>query len=317
MEMLKTKMKQAKMIKDSYGEELSINRISKTTDVILNIIFLLWSLVCVLPLLLVVVVSFSSEQSIFQNGYSFFPSEWSLDAYQFFFKLGDQLIRSYGITIFVTVVGTLFSLAITAMFAYVLSRSDYAYNRLFTLLMLFTMLFNGGIVASYIVNTQMLGLGDSLGALIFPMSLNAFYVIVLRTFYKGIPLEIIEAARIDGAGEFKTFFSVILPLSKPGLATIGILQSFSYWNDWFLGMLYIVDQKKYPVQTLLWSMQNSLEFMKQSSANALEYAEMAANAPTDSGRMALTVLVVLPILLAYPFFQKYFVKGLTVGGVKG
>ena len=299
------------------GDDLAVNRISTKTNVILNVVFLFWALFCVLPLILVVIVSFSSEQSIFQNGYTFFPSEWSLDAYNFFFKLGDQLVRSYGITMFVTVVGTLFSLAITAMFAYVLSRNDYAYNRVFTFLMLFTMLFNGGIVATYMVNTQLLKLGDSVGALIFPMSLNAFYVIVLRTFYKGIPMEIIEAARIDGAGEFRTFFSIVLPLSKPGLATIGMFTTIAYWNDWFLGMLYIVDQKKYPVQTLLWSMQNSLEFMKQSSANALEYAEMAANAPTDSGRMALTVLVVLPILLAYPFFQKYFVKGLTVGGVKG
>lgn len=185
--------------------DLAINRISKTTDRVLNVIFLIWTLACVLPLLLVVIVSFSSEQSIFQNGYSFLPSGWSLDAYRFFFRLGDQLVRSYGITVFVTVAGTLFSLIITAMFAYVLSRSDYAYNRLFTLLMLFTMLFNGGIVATYMVNTQLLGLGDSLGALIFPMSLNAFYVIVLRTFYKSIPMEIIEAARIDGAGSSKPF----------------------------------------------------------------------------------------------------------------
>ena len=303
--------------KNKKKHQFSVNQISRKADTILNIVFFLWALACVLPLILVVIVSFSSEQSIFQNGYSFFPSEWSLDAYRFFFRLGDQLIRSYGITIFVTVVGTLFSLSITALFAYVLSRKDYAYNRLFTLLMLFTMLFNGGIVATYMVNTQLLGLGDSVWALIFPMSLNAFYVIILRTFYKSIPMEIIEAARIDGAGEFKTFFSIVLPLSKPGLATIGMFTTIAYWNDWFLGMLYIIDQKKYPVQTLLWSMQNSLEFMKQSSANALEYAEMATNAPTDSGRMALTVLVVLPILLAYPFFQKYFVKGVTVGGVKG
>ena len=309
MEMIRNKGKKK--------HQFSVNQISRKADTILNIVFFLWALACVLPLILVVIVSFSSEQSIFQNGYSFFPSEWSLDAYRFFFRLGDQLVRSYGITIFVTVVGTLFSLSITAMFAYVLSRKDYAYNRLFTRLMLFTMLFNGGIVATYMVNTQLLGLGDSVWALILPMSLNAFYVIILRTFYKSIPMEIIEAARIDGAGEFKTFFSIVLPLSKPGLATIGMFTTIAYWNDWFLGMLYIIDQKKYPVQTLLWSMQNSLEFMKQSSANALEYAEMAASAPTDSGRMALTVLVVLPILLAYPFFQKYFVKGLTVGGVKG
>ena len=310
MQALKKRVKEA-------SDDLAVNRISKKADFIINVIFFLWALACVLPLLLVVVVSFSSEQSIFQNGYSFFPSEWSLAAYEFFFKLGDQLVRSYAITIFVTAAGTLFSLAITAMFAYVLSRSDYAYNRIFTLLLLFTMLFNGGIVATYMVNTQWLKMGDSLSALIFPMSLNAFYVIVLRTFYKSIPMEIIEAARIDGAGEFKTFFRIVLPLSKPGLATIGMFTTIAYWNDWFLGMLYIIDQKKYPVQTLLWSMQNSLEFMKQSSAHALEYAEMAASAPTDSGRMALTVLVVLPVLLAYPFFQKYFVKGLTVGGVKG
>lgn len=310
MQALKKRVKEA-------SDDLAVNRISKKADFIINVIFFLWALACVLPLLLVAVVSFSSEQSIFQNGYSFFPSEWSLAAYEFFFKLGDQLVRSYAITIFVTAAGTLFSLAITAMFAYVLSRSDYAYNRIFTLLLLFTMLFNGGIVATYMVNTQWLKMGDSLSALIFPMSLNAFYVIVLRTFYKSIPMEIIEAARIDGAGEFKTFFRIVLPLSKPGLATIGMFTTIAYWNDWFLGMLYIIDQKKYPVQTLLWSMQNSLEFMKQSSANALEYAEMAASAPTDSGRMALTVLVVLPVLLAYPFFQKYFVKGLTVGGVKG
>lgn len=298
-------------------QSLKINQISKKADVILNTVFGLWGLLCVLPLLLVVVVSFSSEQSIFEKGYSFIPIEWSLSAYNFFFRLGDQLVRSYGITIFVTVVGTLFSLSITATFAYVLSRKDYAYNRLLTILMLFTMLFNGGIVANYMVNTQLLGLGNSVWALILPMSFNAFYVVVLRTFYKSIPSEILEAARVDGASEFRTFFRIILPLSKPGLATIGMFTMIAYWNDWFLGMLYIVDQKKYPVQTLLWSMQNSLEFMKQSSVNALEYAEMAQNAPTDSGRMALTVLVVLPILLAYPFFQKYFVKGLTVGSVKG
>lgn len=130
-------------------------------------------------------------------------------------------------------------------------------------------------------------------------------------------MEIIEAARIDGAGEFRTFLKVVLPLSKPGLATIGLFTVIAYWNDWLLGMLYMFETKNYPIQTLLQSMQNSMEALSQSSANALEYSEMARNAPTDSGRMALTVMVVLPVMLAYPFFQKYFVKGLTVGGVKG
>ena len=289
---------------------------TKTNTILLGVLGVL-ALLCVLPVILVVIVSFSSEQSIFENGYSFFPSEFSLEAYEYFMRLGDQIFRSYGISLFVTVVGTIFSLSVTAMSAYVLSRPDYRYGRLFTLLLLFTMLFNGGLVPSYMVNTQILGLRDTVWALIFPMSLNAFYVIVLRTFFRGIPMEIIEAARIDGAGEFRTFLKVVLPLSKPGLATIGLFTVIAYWNDWLLCMLYMFETKNYPIQTLLQSMQNSMEALSQSSANALEYSEMARNAPTDSGRMALTVMVVLPVMLAYPFFQKYFVKGLTVGGVKG
>ncbi len=298
-------------------KEKLINAISIRTNIILLVLLTVFAAICVLPLILVIMVSFSSEQSIFIKGYSFFPEEFSLEAYRFFLKLGDQIIRSYGITLFVTLVGTLFSLMITTMLSYVLSRPDYRYGKILTMMLLFTMLFNGGMVPSYMVNTQLLGLRDSVWALIFPMSLNAFYVIVLRTFFKGIPLEIIEASRMDGAGEFRTFLQIVLPLSKPGVATIGLFTVIAYWNDWFLGMLYIFDTKKYPIQTLLQSMQNSLEALSQSSVNALEYAEMAKNAPTDSGRMALTVLVVIPVMLAYPFFQKYFVKGLTVGGVKG
>lgn len=294
-----------------------MNAISKRANTILMCFMGIAAVICVLPVILVVVVSFSSEQSIFQNGYSFFPTSLSLDAYRFFLKLGDQIYRSYGITVFVTVVGTLFSLSVTTMLSYVLSRPDYRYGRILTYLLLFTMLFNGGLVPSYMVNTQLLGLRDSIWALILPMSLNVFYVIVLRTFFKGIPMEIIDAAHIDGAGEFRTFIKIVLPLSKPGIATIGLFTVIAYWNDWFLGMLYIFETKKYPIQTLLQSMQNSMEALTQSSNNALEYAEMAKNAPTDSARMALTVLVVVPVLLAYPFFQKYFVKGLTVGGVKG
>lgn len=294
-----------------------INEISNKSNFILTVVMTVYAAVCVLPLILVVIVSFSSEESIFEKGYSFFPSEYSLEAYDYFLKLGDQIIRSYGITIFVTLVGTLLSLTVTAMFAYVLSRPDYRYGRILTVILLITMLFNGGLVPSYIINTQMLGLQNSLWALILPLSLNAFYVIVLRTFFKSIPLEIIEAAHMDGAGEFRTFVRVVLPLSKPGIATIGLFTVITYWNDWFYGMLYIFDTEKYPIQTLLQSMQNSLETLTKASVNAMEYTEMASNVPTDSARMALTVLVVVPVMLAYPFFQKYFVKGLTVGGVKG
>lgn len=298
-------------------KERRINAISNRANTIIMIFLTIGAVICILPMILVVIVSFSSEQSIFQNGYSFFPTALSLEAYRFFLKLGDQIYRSYGITIFVTVFGTMFSLVVTTMLSYVLSRPDYRYGKILTFLLLFTMLFNGGLVPSYMVNTQLLGLRNSIWALILPMSLNVFYVIVLRTFFKSIPLEIIDAAHIDGAGEFKTFIRIVLPLSKPGIATIGLFTVIAYWNDWFLGMLYIFETKKYPIQTLLQSMQNSMEAMTQASNNALEYAEMAKNAPTDSARMALTVLVVVPVLLAYPFFQKYFVKGLTIGGVKG
>lgn len=299
------------------GKARQVNAISRGTNFVLFAILSIWALLCILPVLLVVIVSFSSEQSIFQNGYTFFPSEWSLDAYRFFLKLGDQLVRSYAITVFVTIFGTLFSLTITTMLAYVLSRPEYRYGKVLTFLLLFTMLFNGGMVPSYMVNTQLLGLRDSVGALIFPMSLNVFYVIVLRTFFKTIPQEIVEAAHIDGAGDIRAFIKIVLPLSKPGIATVGLFTVIAYWNDWFHGMLYMFETSKYPIQTLLQSMQNSLEALTQSSVNALEYADMAKNSPTDSGRMALTVLVVAPIMLAYPFFQKYFVKGLTIGGVKG
>ncbi|MGN0304713.1 MAG: carbohydrate ABC transporter permease [Lachnospiraceae bacterium] len=298
-------------------QELKINQISKRTNFVLELLMGLLAIGTALPVILVVIISFSSEQSIFEKGYSFFPSQLSLKGYEFFLRLGEQLVKSYGITILVTVAGTLISLVVTALFAYVISRTDYPYGKPLTFLMLFTMLFNGGMVPSYMVNTQLLHLGDSIWALILPMTVNAYYIIVLRTFYRSIPMEIIEAARIDGSGEFNTFLKIVLPLSKPGIATIGLFTMITYWNDWFSGMLYMMDNRKYPVQTLLWSMQNSLEAMKASSANALEYAEMAKNAPTESGRMALTVLVILPILLAYPFFQKYFVKGLTIGGVKG
>ena len=298
-------------------EELKINQISKRTNLILELLMGLIALCTALPVVLVIIISFSSEQSIFEKGYSFFPAELSLKGYEFFLKLGDQLVKSYGITIFVTIVGTTISLTVTALFAYVISRQDYLFRKPLTFLMLFTMLFNGGMVPAYMINTQLLHLGDSIWALILPMTINAYYIIVLRTFYRSIPMEIIEAARIDGSSEFNTFVKIVLPLSKPGIATIGLFTMITYWNDWFSGMLYMMDNRKYPVQTLLWSMQNSLEALKASSANALEYAEMARNAPTESGRMALTVLVILPILLAYPFFQKYFVKGLTIGGVKG
>ena len=295
----------------------SINDISDATSLLLHIIFSIMALCCILPIVLVIIVSFSSQQSIFLRGYTFFPAEFSTEAYRYFFKLGDQIIRSYGITLFVSLFGTLFSLAVMSPFAYVLSRPDYPYRKYFTVALLIIMMFNGGIVPSYIINTRYLHLGNSIGALIFPMALNPFYIIILRTFFKTMPFEIIEAARIDGTPEPVIFTKIMLPLSKPALATIGMFTVIDYWNEWFLGMLYITDIKKYPIQTLLQSMQNSLRALSEASLNALEYQDLLKSAPADNGRMALTVLVIIPILLAYPFFQRFFVKGLTIGSIKG
>lgn len=295
----------------------SFNSIGTKSNIVLNIIFALMSTIIILPILLVVIVSFSSQKSIFENGYTFFPSEFSLEAYEYFLKVGDQIIRSYLTTIFVAVFGTIFSLFIASTFAYVLSRDDFKYRKFFTIMLLITMLFNGGIVSSYIINTRYYKLGNTIWALIFPMAFNAFYIIILRTFYKSIPKGLIEAAKIDGAGEIYIFYKIILPLSKPGIATIALFTVIDYWNEWFLGMLYITDTVKYPIQTLLQSMQNSLTILAESSVNATDFQDIIKTAPTDNGRMALTVLIMGPILLAYPFFQKYFVKGLTIGSVKG
>ncbi|MEG0770176.1 MAG: carbohydrate ABC transporter permease, partial [Ruthenibacterium sp.] len=208
---------------------------------------------------------------------------------------------------------------VVSMFAYVISRSDFKYRRPFAFFVFFTMLFNGGMVPSYIINVNVLHLNDTIWALILPMLVNGFYIMVMRTFYATtISPAILDAAKIDGAGEFRTFFNIVVPLSKPAFATVGLFTVIGYWNDWMLAMLYITDQKLAPVQYTLMKVQNNLEFVKQSAKylTSVEGMQLAMNTPTDSAQMALTALVVTPLLIAYPFFQKYFVKGLTIGGVK-
>ena len=304
--------------RDEGVPDLTINRISKKADIVLNICFSVWTLACVLPLLLVVIVSFSSEQSIFENGYSFFPSEWSLAAYEFFFKLGDQLIRSYGITIFVTVVGTLFSLAISASFAYVLSRSDYAYNRLFTLLMLFTMLFNGGIVPQYIMWTTIFHVRNTYAALIFPnLLMTAFNIFLVRNYYtNSIPDALYEAAQLDGATEIGIFSRVVFPLAKPVVATIALFTGLSYWNSWTNALYYVQDPKYFGIQNLLMRIMKNIEYLR-TGATEMAAEGQAVSLPGNSIRMALAFIGLIPILILYPMMQKYFIKGVVVGAVKG
>lgn len=293
------------------------NRIRPAINAIWCVVMGVSAIICILPVLFVYIIAFTDENSLMVKGFSFFPNAFSLNAFRYLLAGKDQVFSSFGVSLFVSIVGTIFSLSIMALLAYVLSRSDYRYCRPVTFLVLFTMLFNGGLVPTYIINNSVLHLYDNIWVLILPLSVNAFWIIVLRTFYKSIPIAVIESAKIDGAGEFTTFLRIVVPLSKPGLATIGLFAMIQYWNDWFQGLLYIQTPAKQPLQTFLWSLQASMEnLINNADKSASDLMDLMANPPTDSTRMAMTALVITPILFAYPFFQKYFVKGLTVGSVK-
>ncbi|PYI50046.1 carbohydrate ABC transporter permease [Paenibacillus flagellatus] len=282
---------------------------------VIHLIFIAVTLCMILPLLLVVSISFSDETSLIRNGYRFIPEQFSTLAYETVFKHPKQLLNAYGVTIFVTVAGTALSLLLTAMIGYVISRRDYRYKRITTLYVFFTMLFSGGLVPFYILITKYLHLKDTLLVLIVPYLLNPFYVMIMKGFLDKVPLEIVESAKIDGAGEFTTFRRIILPISTPALATVGLFISFSYWNDWWLGLLFVDNEKLVPLQLLLYRTLNSIEFFS-SNAQYISGNIDLSQFPSLSTRMALAILGAGPMLFIFPFFQKYFVKGLTVGSLK-
>ncbi|MGG3507224.1 carbohydrate ABC transporter permease [Paenibacillus lautus] len=284
---------------------------------LIHLLFVLLSLAVVLPFLLVVAVSLTDEASLTRNGYQFLPESFSLEAYRYLLDAPDILLRAYGVTITVTVIGALAGLLLTAMTAYVISRPDYRYNRATTFYVFFTMLFSGGLVPSYILITQYLHLKDSLLALILPVLLSPFNIMVMKGFMSKIPLEIVESAKIDGARELRIFFRIILPLSTPALATLGLLISFTYWNEWFNAMLYIDDPNKVPLQLLLVRTLGSIEFITSNSEFAQQLGVDLSSFPNNSARMAIAVLAGGPMLIIFPFFQRFFVKGLTVGSLKG
>ncbi|MFD0714440.1 carbohydrate ABC transporter permease [Paenibacillus sp. GCM10027626] len=286
-------------------------------NILFNVAAGLFAFVCVFPFLFVTIISFTAESALNNNGYRLIPEKWSLDAYSYLFKAGDQLLRSYGVTIIVTLVGTVISMVLISLFAYAVSRKTFKYRNFFAFFAFFTMLFNGGMVPTYIVSTQLLGLKDSIWALILPLAVNAFYIMIMRTFFStSVPDAIIESGKIDGAGEFGIFFRLVLPLSLPGLATIGLFSTLGYWNDWFNALLYIDEPTLVPLQSMLMRIENSMQFILQNSQNASVSTGLLQSMPQDSSRMAMVVLATGPIVLAYPFFQRYFVQGLTVGAVK-
>jgi len=292
-------------------------QLSPVWNVIFNVIAGVFAFICVFPFVFVTIISFTDEQALNNNGYRIIPEKWSVEAYNYLFKAGDQLLRSYGVTIFITLVGTVISMIFISLFAYAISRRTFKYRNFFAFFAFFTMLFNGGLVPTYIVGTQLLGLKDSIWALILPLAVNAFYIMIMRTFFvTSVPDAIIESGKIDGAGEFGTFFRLVLPLSLPGLATIGLFSTLGYWNDWFNALLYIDDPNLVPLQSMLMRIETSMQFILQNSQNSSLSVGLLQSMPQDSSRMAMVVLATGPIVLAYPFFQRYFVQGLTVGAVK-
>jgi putative aldouronate transport system permease protein len=272
----------------------------------------------IIPFIILLSSSLSGEAVIMKEGYSFIPKEFSFAAYEYLLNNSSSILRAYGITIFVTVFGTLVSLAMTSFLAYALSRRDLPYRNVFAFFVFFTLLFNGGLVPTYLVYTQIFDVKNTIWALIVPgLLMNGFNVLLMRTFFiTSIPEPIIESARMDGAGEFRTFFSIILPLSLPILATIGLLQTIIYWNDWFNGLIYITEPSLFSIQNILNRMLADIQFLASSNLGT-NASQAASQIPTTGVRMAIAVIGVLPILIAYPFFQKYLVKGIALGSVKG
>ena len=295
------------------------NVIGRGWNALFTTILCIVSLTMIIPMALVVVVSFSSELSIANKGFSFFPETWTLEGYRYLAKMGDQVLRSYGITIFYTVTGTLMSLTVMSLYAYVLAQRSFRHHKFMTWILFFTMLFGGGLVPSYILNVRYLHIYDTVWVFLLPSLVSAYNVIILRTFIQTtIPESLFEAARIDGANHFQVFGKIVLPLYKAGLATIGLFNVVGRWNDWFTGVLYIENPNLVPLQTLLQKIQSSIEFIKQNAAVAgtPDGIELMRNLPQQNLRMACMFIIILPVLAAYPFFQRYFVSGLTIGSVK-
>ena len=276
---------------------------------ILTLISVLW----IIPVLFIFSLSVTPETSLSEVGYRLIPKEITFDAYTYI-KNPAQILNSYKISIIVTVIGTVAGLMFTTGIAYAMSRKDFKLGKHITRFVMFAMLFHGGLIPTYIVVTQVLHLGNTLWVLILTMLVSPWNIFLMKSFLSSIPTELLEASFIDGATEYQTYFKVVLPLAKPGLATVGLLILFSYWNDWYQAMLYIDNMDLVPLQLLLYKIISNIQFVLQ---NSFYLASEGGSFPTIAARMATCVIAIAPMLLAFPFFQKYLAKGLTLGSVKG
>lgn len=287
----------------------------QTGQIVLHILFLIIVLIYLVPFMLVLSVSFTDERALIQNGYRLIPSQFSLTAYKMVFQNPSQILNSYATTITFTMIATILTILVMGIMAYPMSRPNYRHNKLVTFLVLFTMLFNGGMVPTYLVITKYMHLNNTIWVYIFPGLVSAYNLIIIRTNYKSLPNELIEAAKIDGAGEMYICFRIVMPLSKAALASIGFLFFVGKWNDWNTSLLYITEPKLYSLQYLLQRILQHAEYLKQLAGTEMLMPEETF--PTEGYRYAMAVVAAGPVLLIFPFFQKYFTKGLTLGGVKG
>lgn len=294
-------------------KKVEFNTTSKKTNITFNIILIALSLLSLFPLIFVAIISVTSEYSLQVHGYQLIPSQFSFEGYKFLWAMREQIFRSFMVSVFVTVSGTLLNVFLTTTYAYAISRPEFRYRKFFTMILLLTMLFAAGMVPNYLVVTNLLKLRNNLLALILPLALTPFSVLIMVTFFKkSVPNAIIEAAKIDGASDIRIFRQIVLPLAIPGIATITLLAVLAYWNDWFNAMLYIDNDSLMPLQYLLMRIQSTIDYF---SKNNLPGTAMSA-VPKEASQMAMVLISTLPIACTYPFFQKYFVGGLTVGGVK-
>ena len=292
----------------------SLNPREKTVWV--HLFFILFGLVCIVPFLIVISASFSGETDLAFNGFSVLPRKWDLTAYAYLFENPKTILNAYAVTAIITAAGTFLSVVFMAMAAYCLARNNFRFTGLLTFYIFFPTLFSGGLVPSYIINTQYLHLTDKLAALIFPTLINVFHIIMLRTFFKQLPESLFEAAKMDGASEYRIFFTIVVPLSKPVIATVAFLGALAKWNEWYNAMLYIRSDELVPLQYMLQRMMMNLQSLLDAMTNAPSMVNIQ-DLPGENLRMAMLVVAIGPMMLIFPFFQKYFTRGMTMGAVKG
>lgn len=281
----------------------------------LNFVFIILSLIFIVPFLMLLSVSISNERDVWEYGYRLIPKRLDFSAYKFVFNNPGQILQAYKVTIIFSVLGTVLGTLVTAIAAYPLAQREFKYRNIVSMTMFFSMMFSAGVVPTYIWETQYLHLGNTIWVYILPSLINVTYIFMVRTFFQGVPEEISEAAIVDGAGELTIFFKIVLPLAKPAIATVALFLFLANWNNWYTSMIYITNDKLVSLQYFLQRILEEVELLttNESAAQQIGNEEI----PSETVRMAMAVTVAGPALFVFPFFQKYFVKGLTIGGVKG